>query len=119
MLAKQKSVSHVLGLTVLFLLLRKAPEPPDKLETILQQDDEESRFNRIRCPLCRWRPDSSSRWMCGGSGPPEYFKGCGTYWNTFDTHGQCPGCKHQWHWTACLWCRNYSLHEAWYTNEED
>ena len=119
MLAKQKSVSHVLGLTVLFLLLRKAPEPPDKLETILQQDDEESRFNRIRCPLCRWRPDSSSRWMCGGSGPPEYYKVCGTSWNTFDTHGRCPGCKHQWHWTACLWCGNYSLHEAWYTNEED
>ena len=119
MFDKQKSIRRILSLAFLFMLFRKEQTPPDKADTIIQQDDDESNFSRIRCPLCRWQPDSSSRWVCGGSGPPEYFKGCGTSWNTFDTHGQCPGCRHQWHWTACLWCGNYSLHEAWYTNEND
>jgi hypothetical protein len=72
-------------------------------------------FTGIRCPLCRWRPSASSRWWCERVGPPEpVFEGCGTMWNTFATHGLCPGCGHQWHWTSCLRCGEWSLHEDWY-----
>ena len=119
MFDKRKTARRVLSLAFLFALFRKDQAPPDNVETIIQQDDDESNFSRIRCPLCRWQPDSSSRWVCGGDGPPEYYKGCGWEWNTFDTRGMCPDCKHQWKWTGCLWCENYSLHEAWYTNEKD
>jgi hypothetical protein len=26
----------------------------------------------------------------------------------------CPGCAHQWRYTACLRCEGWSLHEDWY-----
>ncbi len=119
MLAKQKSARRFFSVAFLFALFRKGALPTDDLDTIKQFDDDESGYKRIRCPLCKWQPDSSSRWYCGGDGPPEYYKGCGRSWNTFDTGGLCPGCQHQWRWTACLWCGNYSLHEAWYTDEQD
>lgn len=104
---------------IAFALFRQGTMPTDKLDITPQKDDDESNYSRIRCPLCKWQPDSSSRWYCGGDGPPEYYEGCGKGWNTFDTGGLCPGCQHQWRWTACLWCGNYSLHEAWYTDEKD
>lgn len=118
MLPKLKSIRRFFRLAALFRLLRQGNMPADKIETVLQQDDDESKFSRIRCPQCKWQPTSSSSWVCGDGGPPEYFSGCGTEWNTFDTRGRCPGCGHRWLWTACLWCGQYSLHEDWYTDEE-
>jgi hypothetical protein len=75
-------------------------------------------FGRVRCPLCAWRPDSSSRWCCNTFDTPEPdFGGCGTVWNTFSTRGQCPGCEHQWRWTSCLSCLGWSLHKDWYEEQ--
>jgi hypothetical protein len=75
-------------------------------------------FNRIRCPLCKWQPKASHRWFCAPCDHPEYFDdGCGACWNTFSTRGRCPGCNHQWRWTACLNCAGWSLHDDWYENE--
>lgn len=77
--------------------------------------DQGTDFGHIRCPLCGWRPQKSSRWFCTNCPYPENFSdGCGTAWNTFDTGGICPGCGHQWQWTACLQCWQWSPHEAWY-----
>jgi hypothetical protein len=77
-------------------------------------------FGRIRCPLCKWRPKPSHRWFCAPCDHPEYFDdGCGTCWNTFSTRGRCPGCGHQWRWTACLSCEGWSLHEDWYEKESN
>ena len=74
---------------------------------------------RIRCPHCMWQPPRSSRWFCYPMGAPENFDlGCGTQWNTFDTAGQCPGCKHQWRHTSCLQCEKTALHEAWYEKDK-
>ncbi len=73
-------------------------------------------FAGIRCPLCNWRPSATDRWFCGNHGHPEYFYGgCGTMWNTFTTRGRCPGCAHQWRYTCCLRCHQWSLHESWYS----
>lgn len=73
-------------------------------------------FDRIRCPLCSWRPSKTSQWccMCGDDIPEPFFEGCGTFWNTFLTRGCCPGCLHQWQWTSCLRCEQASLHDDWY-----
>jgi hypothetical protein len=77
-------------------------------------DDDET-LSGIRCPLCGWRPSASSRWSCISLGTPEqFFAGCGTVWNTFATGGRCPGCQHQWRWTSCLRCEEWSLHVDWY-----
>jgi len=35
-------------------------------------------------------------------------------WNTFWTHGLCPGCSHFWLDTQCLACHRISPHKAWY-----
>ena len=78
----------------------------------LVEDDE---FRRIRCPHCKWHPTASSRWCCYSHGTPEpFFNACGTVWNTFSTRGRCPGCNHQWQWTSCLRCQEWSRHEDWY-----
>jgi hypothetical protein len=95
-------------------LLKKgsAPEIIFDIEDLLEEDDA---FGRIRCPLCAWRPDASSRWACVGfDGPESGFLGCGTVWNTFATRGRCPGCAHQWRWTSCLMCGEWSPHVEWY-----
>jgi hypothetical protein len=77
-------------------------------------------FSRIRCPLCRWQPSASSLWACESFGTPEpYFGGCGAMWNTFETHGECPGCSHRWVWTSCHRCHGWSLHEDWYDRFSD
>jgi hypothetical protein len=74
----------------------------------------------IRCPVCDWRPTADSRWSCSWSGAPEpFFESCGTVWNTFTTRGQCPGCSHQWLWTSCLRCGEWSLHRDWYRADYD
>ncbi|PYR66924.1 MAG: hypothetical protein DMF87_07020 [Acidobacteria bacterium] len=69
----------------------------------------------MRCPLCGWRPSASSRWCCDSvDGPEPPFDSCGTIWNTFSTRGRCPGCGHQWKWTSCLRCHEWSPHDDWY-----
>jgi hypothetical protein len=75
--------------------------------------------SRIRCPFCEWTPGREARWYCGRCPEPEGFlDGCGTMWNTFDTRGLCPGCQHQWRWTSCLACHQWSLHEDWYVDDD-
>jgi hypothetical protein len=86
--------------------------------TIFRLTEEET-FHGVRCPLCAWRPDASSRWSCEPSQSPEpSFPGCLTVWNTFSTRGRCPGCDHQWRWTSCLSCHGWSLHEDWYESAD-
>lgn len=63
----------------------------------------------IYCPNCKWRPNISSRWYC----TPK-MGGCGTLWNTFLTGGLCPHCSCSWEITACLSCKQFSLHKDWY-----
>ena len=99
-------------------LLQKSDLPNEVKEKKADTKEEEPDFTRIRCPLCSWQPKPSSRWYCISSGHPEYFSnGCGTGWNTFETRGLCPGCYHQWRWTACLFCAGWSLHEDWYVKD--
>lgn len=90
-------------------------------EFVLLEDEEEGfEFVGIRCPLCKWRPRSTSLWFCGECLEPEgLLRGCGMEWNTFHARGLCPGCNHQWRWTACLSCEGWSLHEDWYEQESD
>lgn len=76
------------------------PDDPSALDLASDRD----RGGRIRCPLCRWRPARSDRWVCG----------CGESWNTFETRGRCPACGHQWTWTECLRCHGRSAHARWY-----
>ena len=93
---------------------KKRPETPF-IPDLRWKDDLDERSSRIRCPLCQWQPSPSSVWACESYGTPEpYFGGCGTMWNTFSTGGKCPGCKHQWQWTSCPNCGEWSLHEDWY-----
>jgi hypothetical protein len=90
---------------------------PGRLPTTFTRpgSNEAEAFGRIRCPLCRWQPASSSVWCCLWFDTPEpFFEACGTIWNTFLTRGRCPGCSHQWRWTLCLQCAGWSLHEDWY-----
>jgi len=68
-------------------------------------------FQGIRCPKCSWRPRRDSLWFCNR---PYQGDVCGTGWNTFETRGVCPRCRHQWLHTACLSCHQWSLHEDWY-----
>lgn len=91
----------------------------DRLERVntvqVPRLDEDDPFSRIRCPLCGWRPSASSVWTCIVRGTPEpFFAACGTEWNTFATHGVCPGCSHRWQWTSCHRCEGWSLHDDWY-----
>ena len=82
--------------------------------------EEEDAFSHIRCPRCAWRPSVASRWACYCLGTPEPpFDACGTVWNTFSTGGRCPGCHHQWRWTSCLRCGEWSLHVDWYVSKTE
>lgn len=101
------------NLSLNLLFFQKETFSDKKIEEVLEKDKGD--FSRIRCPICKWHPKASSRWFCGDCGHPEYFfDGCGTGWNTFETGGKCPGCKHQWLWTSCLSCGEWSLHKNWY-----
>lgn len=64
---------------------------------------------RIRCPKCDWEPDEGCRWICDA---------CGTRWNTFNTHGQCPGCGKVFKDTGCSkskgGCGQMSPNADWY-----
>ena len=68
----------------------------------------------IYCPLCKWKPLFTSRWRC----TPK-LGGCGHVWNTFLTGGVCPQCAYQWEITACLSCKQFSLHKDWYHFPQD
>jgi hypothetical protein len=94
---------------VLLLLDRSGGDPGDPaiLDEALRALDRGP--PRIRCPLCRWEPDRSSRWYCSH---------CATTWNTFETGGVCPGCSHRWLDTACLRCSRWSRHADWYERGE-
>ena len=59
---------------------------------------------RIQCPLCGWSPGKENVWSCN----------CGHTWNTFDTRGVCPACRHQWTETQCQSCGQVSPHSQWY-----
>lgn len=97
------------------LLLRRSDPSRDVPIVLPFQHDSVEHGRRVRCPRCHWEPAKFDRWICTSQGAPEYFDlGCGTAWNTFDTHGQCPGCRHQWQWTSCLACHEWSPHEEWY-----
>lgn len=100
------------------LQLFKKTNKPSEVITDLARLAESESLRGIRCPRCQWQPEASSRWLCwSGNGPEPPFKSCGTSWNTFLTQGQCPGCAHQWLWTSCLRCNEWSLHEDWYETE--
>jgi hypothetical protein len=117
---KQKSFRRYPALTALFLLFQKGLTPSDVTDTIDKAEGEDPGHARIRCPMCRWQPDSGSSWMCADCPYPEYFfGGCGAAWNTFDTRGLCLGCGHQWRWTACLSCGRWSLHDDWYAKDDE
>jgi hypothetical protein len=113
---KQVAVHQSYSLAITLSLFQRGSLPEEALDEVVQLDDEEPDFEGIRCPLCQWHPNASSRWECADCGHPEYFfDGCGMVWNTFATRGLCPGCGHQWRWTTCLSCEGWSLHEEWYT----
>ena len=85
-----------------------------------EDHEDDQALRGIKCPLCGWRPAASSLWFCDCFETPEpFFEGCGTEWNTFLTHGRCPGCSHQWLWTSCHRCEEWSLHNDWYEEEGD
>jgi hypothetical protein len=99
--------------------LRRQSPPRQGVEEIIrratEKAEEPGKEPRIRCPLCEWVPEAGSQWFCAPCGAPEHFTGgCGTAWNTFDTRGECPGCRYTWTWTACLHCGQWSLHDDWY-----
>ncbi len=105
---------------LIFSLFQKSLATDEAVEEgALSEEDEGPDFKRIRCPLCRWHPNASSRWVCSYCPDPENFHGgCHAVWNTFETRGLCPGCGHQWRWTACLSCHRWSPHEDWYVDDD-
>jgi hypothetical protein len=101
------------------LLRRVTANPGESVETEDEALTAESAYARIRCPHCLWQPTAASRWWCADCDWPEFFYGgCNTEWNTFDTAGVCPGCSHQWRWTACLRCHGWAKHEDWYEKNQ-
>ena len=101
----------------MFVALKRTPAFDERFKVIPIPDDEDA-FAGIRCPLCAWKPDNSSLWCCACEGTPEPpFASCFTTWNTFRTAGRCPGCSHQWKWTSCLSCTEFSLHVDWYEDK--
>ncbi len=63
----------------------------------------------ISCPKCGWEPDENCQWVCDV---------CNTKWNTFETHGKCPGCNKVFEDTGCSrskgGCGEMSLNAEWY-----
>jgi hypothetical protein len=116
----KKTLTQIYSLLVALYLFQKSRTTEGVVGERADLEEEEADFGRIRCPLCKWRPSAASRWYCGDCPHPEnFFGGCGTVWNTFDTRGLCPGCGHLWRWTSCLMCWGWSPHEDWYAEEAD
>lgn len=100
-------------------LLKRDSTPTGHVDILAKIFDSAFHHSRIRCPLCEWQPTPSSQWSCVDNPYPEaFFSGCGRAWNTFETFGTCPGCTHQWQFTACLSCGQWSPHDAWYEDED-
>ena len=78
----------------------------DRVVPRILEDDLDKDFSGIRCPACKWRPTREDTWSCS--------PGCGEVWNTFQTHGECPGCQRRWPSTQCTRCGVWSDHDAWY-----
>jgi len=98
----------------MFWLLKESRRLDEVITTRFESSEDEG-LNGISCPLCSWRPSAEDTWGCQSQDTPEPpFQSCGTAWNTFSTRGKCPGCAHQWRWTSCLRCGQWSLHEEWY-----
>jgi hypothetical protein len=115
---RQRYLRQIYIFVIIFSVFQRSGKQEEIIDEARLLIDEESDFGRIRCPLCRWQPKSSSVWECADCAQPEYFyNGCGSVWNTFTTRGRCPGCGHQWRWTSCLNCSEWSLHEDWYAKE--
>lgn len=117
---RKQTLSKYYKVASLFWLLQKKSSVSTKniSKTKPKLEKEKIDFNRIRCPWCEWKPNASSRWLCSSCEHPENFlAGCGMVWNTFMTRGLCPRCNHQWTWTSCLSCQQWSLHETWYVKE--
>ena len=91
------------------LLLLKGK--PDRVRTPDNREHSGKRpgRTRIRCPRCAWEPGRGDRWICL----------CLHVWNTFETEGVCPACRHKWLETQCLRCRAWSLYEDWYIEEPE
>lgn len=107
--------SKVLLIYSFFSLFDDTSKKFESTEKTFEDDLTTNDYSKIRCPKCCWQPKSSSLWYCCDCDFPEYFyNGCDTAWNTFDTFGKCPTCQHQWKWTTCLFCGEWSLHEDWY-----
>jgi hypothetical protein len=102
------------------MLLLRNDRSTERIIVDLPDLEEIDAFSGIRCPRCSWTPGADSQWSCNSAGTPEPpFHSCGTVWNTFTTKGRCPGCAHQWRWTSCLQCRQWSLHMDWYVEDLD
>jgi hypothetical protein len=111
------SFIQLLRLRQAIVMLEKTEGFDEKISA-LGLDDIDNKYQRIRCPACKWQPQASSRWTCFDADGTEHSQGgCWTEWNTFDTRGKCPGCGHQWIRTTCLRCAVHSLHEDWYEKE--
>jgi hypothetical protein len=96
-------------------LLLKTVRAPREIVVDVPDLSDDGELNGIRCPVCAWRPSASSEWCCVWTdGPEPFFAACGTVWNTFATAAVCPGCRHQWQWTSCLRCGEWSPHADWY-----
>ena len=102
-------------------LVKLRPDAPTKgVVDVVDEIIDKIRRHRVRCPSCGWQPGPASQWGCVTTEAPEHFSpGCGTSWNTFQTRGRCPGCSHQWKYTACLNCHAWAKHEEWYSFEDD
>jgi hypothetical protein len=99
-------------------LFRRTPVTPDFVLTE-RIDREDDSLSGVRCPLCGWRPTPACTWSCLWTpGTPEpRFASCGAHFNTFATGGRCPECVHQWRWTSCLHCEQWSRHDEWYQSD--
>ncbi|HEX4991341.1 MAG TPA: hypothetical protein VFW91_21390, partial [Candidatus Binatia bacterium] len=72
MVLQQKRVLQFLYLAITFRIFQDRLKPTETPEKATARDKAEE-FSRIRCPLCKWRPNTSSRWYCSDCDHPEYF----------------------------------------------
>ena len=84
------------------------PVPEEELTLrISRAVDFRARGGTIRCPKCRVMPGVEEWWLCV----------CGHRWNTFETGGICPSCRHRWRVTKCAHCHEVSPHADWYLED--
>src|SRR5216684_7437292 len=64
MVPQQKYVLRLLHFAVAYRLFQDRLKPTGTPERATACDKARE-FSRVRCPLCKWRPNASSRWYCG------------------------------------------------------